>query len=194
MLLMEPLLLISIIFHDLQHNLFCPTLGSLKNLLSIPNLLKFHNNEPISRYILTYCGGHLVCPFNMEMYFLHFWSILLNYFIDNFLPLTLSLKYIFSFSLFFLRPQHSMWRFPGQELNLSCSCNLCHSCSNARSFNLLHQAWDQTHTSVATGTTTVGFLTHCTTVGTPSLQYFQNSYYSATEIPDSLPNFFLFHF
>ena len=102
--------------------------------------------------------------------------------------------YIFSFFLFFLRPQHSMWRFPGQELNLSCSCNLWHSCSNARSFNLLHQAWDQTHTSVATGTTTVGFLTHCTTVGTPSLQYFQNSYYSATEIPDSLPNFFLFHF
>ena len=28
---------------------------------------------------------------------------------------------------------HGIWKFPGQELNLSLSCDLCHSCSNAPS-------------------------------------------------------------
>ena len=63
----------------------------------------------------------------------------------------------------------SIWEFPGQRLNLSCSCDLHHSCHNARSFNPLHQAWYQTHTCAATWVSAVRFLTHCTTVGTPQL-------------------------
>ena len=30
---------------------------------------------------------------------------------------------------------HDIWKFPGQGLNLSRTCNLCHSCSNAGSLN-----------------------------------------------------------
>lgn len=85
--------LLLIIFHD-SLILFVPlTLGSLKNHVSFPNLLKFHNNESVPRYISTYCGRHLVCPFNIEMCFLQFWSILFNYFIDNFLLCTFSLQF-----------------------------------------------------------------------------------------------------
>ena len=36
-------------------------------------------------------------------------------------------------------------------------------------FNLLHPARDQTHISAVTQATAVGFLTHCTMVGTPSV-------------------------
>ena len=83
---------INIIFHD-SLLLFVPlTLGSLKNHVSFPNLLKFHNNESVPRYISTYCGGHLVCLFNIEMCFLQFRSILLNYFTNNVLPCTFSLQ------------------------------------------------------------------------------------------------------
>ena len=85
--------LLLIIFHD-SLILFVPlTLGSLKNHVSFPNLLKFHNNESVPRYISTYCGRHLVCPFNIEMCFLQFWPILFNYFIDNFLLCTFSLQF-----------------------------------------------------------------------------------------------------
>ena len=41
------------------------------------------------------------------------------------------------------------WKLPGQGLNLSHSCNLCHSCSNAGSFNPLHLVVDWTYTSAA---------------------------------------------
>ena len=34
---------------------------------------------------------------------------------------------------------HSIWKFPGQELNPRHSCDLCCSCDNARSFNPLCQ-------------------------------------------------------
>ena len=37
---------------------------------------------------------------------------------------------------------HIIRKFPSQGLKLSCSCNLCHSCSNTRPFNPLHQAGD----------------------------------------------------
>ena len=43
--------------------------------------------------------------------------------------------------LFFNVCTHSIWKFPGQELNLSCSCNLYH-CGNAESLNPLHLAGD----------------------------------------------------
>ena len=44
--------------------------------------------------------------------------------------------------------------------------DLCLNCANARSFNPLCQAGDQTHASSVTWTIAVGF-THCTTAGTP---------------------------
>ena len=51
----------------------------------------------------------------------------------------------------------------GQRLNLSHSCELHHSCGNTRSFNPLHWARNQTHTSAATQATAVRFFTDCTT-------------------------------
>ena len=59
------------------------------------------------------------------------------------------------------------WKFLGQGLNLSHNCDPSHSCSNAGSFNPLHQVRDQTYTSTVTWAAAVRFLTHCTTVGTP---------------------------
>ena len=61
-----------------------------------------------------------------------------------------------------------IWKFPGQGLNPSHSCDLCCSCSNARYFNPLHWAGDQTSASIATQATAVGFLLHGATAGTPS--------------------------
>ena len=55
----------------------------------------------------------------------------------------------------------SIWKLLSQIWNLSFSCG------NARSFNLLHWAGDQTRTSTASQTTAVWFLTHCTIAGTP---------------------------
>ena len=72
-----------------------------------------------------------------------------------------------------LPPPFGIQKFPGQVLNLSQSCNLSHHCSNARSFNPLHQARDQTLTSVVIQAAAGGFLTHCIMVETPSfLSYF----------------------
>ena len=37
-------------------------------------------------------------------------------------------------NIFFLfQPPHSIWKFPGQESDLSCSCDLCCNCGNAGS-------------------------------------------------------------
>ena len=53
---------------------------------------------------------------------------------------------VFSFFFsFFGCPQHM--EFPDQGSALSCSCDLYHSCGNARSFNQLCQAGDQTYMS-----------------------------------------------
>ena len=71
------------------------------------------------------------------------------------------------FFFFFVALTCGIWRFPGQRLNLSSSWELCCSSSNARSFNPLHQARDQTHASAVTQTTAVRFLTQCAIVGTP---------------------------
>ena len=62
---------------------------------------------------------------------------------------------------------HSIWKLPGQGLNPSHSCDLCHSCSNTGSFNPLHWAGYQTHTSTATLAAAVRSLTHCTAAVTP---------------------------
>ena len=53
------------------------------------------------------------------------------------------------------------WKFLGQGLNLSHSCNLSHRCSNTRSMNPLHWAGDQTYTFTVTSASVVRFLTHC---------------------------------
>ena len=47
---------------------------------------------------------------------------------------------ILFFSFFLIDHILSRLKFLGQRLNLSCSRDLCHSCSNTRSFNPLHQA------------------------------------------------------
>ena len=52
---------------------------------------------------------------------------------------------------------------PSQGLNPG------HNWSSARSFNPLLQAREQTHASENTQAAAVGFLTHCTTVGTPKV-------------------------
>ena len=60
-------------------------------------------------------------------------------------------KTYFILFFFFLNGHtHGTWKFLGQELNLNQSCDLRHSCGNAKSFNSLHQAGDQTPTSTAT--------------------------------------------
>ena len=69
---------------------------------------------------------------------------------------------------FFIGHTCCIWTFLGQELNPSYSCNLHCSCCNARSFNPLPQAGDQTQASTATQAATVRFVTHCATVGTPA--------------------------
>ena len=76
--------------------------------------------------------------------------------------------FFFFFFFFAYGHTHDMWKFLGQGLNLSCSYNLCHSCSNARflTHSVLDQRW--TPTSTATQATAVGSLTYCTTAGTPT--------------------------
>ena len=61
---------------------------------------------------------------------------------------------------------HCIWKFLDQGSNLSSSCNLCHSCSNAWPFNTLCQAGDWTQASAVTQATAVVFLTHCATTRT----------------------------
>ena len=74
--------------------------------------------------------------------------------------------FFFFFFSFFTAPQHM--EFLGQGLNQSCSCDLCHSCSNTRSL---------THFP-ASGITRLppqreaGSLTHCAIAGTPVFAFF----------------------
>ena len=69
--------------------------------------------------------------------------------------------YIYIFFSFLATPRHI--EFPDQRSDLSCSCNLCHSCGNTRSFNPLRWTGDQTFI--------LGLQrccwSHYTTVGTP---------------------------
>ena len=79
----------------------------------------------------------------------------------------LSFEFIdFSLDCFFFFFLSGLWKFLGQGLKLSHSCDLCCNCSSARSFNPLCWAGDQTHSFTATW---IRFLTYCTTVGTPNL-------------------------
>ena len=65
-------------------------------------------------------------------------------------------------NFFFNGTTHSIWKFLGQGLNLSCSFNLYHI---AGSFNPLGRAGDQASASAGTGAAG-GFLMHCTKVET----------------------------
>ena len=81
---------------------------------------------------------------------------------------------LYSFFFFFFNffcHTHGIWKFLGQGLNLSPSCDLCHSCSNTGSFNTLCQDRYQTHTSSVTPATVVGFLIHCATAETPMIKF-----------------------
>ena len=64
------------------------------------------------------------------------------------------------FFFFFYGGTHSIWKFPGQGVYPSHSCHLRWSCSNSRSFNLLHQVGDWTCTSAGIWATAVWFLIH----------------------------------
>ena len=67
--------------------------------------------------------------------------------------------YIFLFFsfFFFLMATLREWKFPSQAMNPSCSCHLCQSCSNARSFNPLCRIGDGTHTSAVTQAIAITF-------------------------------------
>ena len=58
----------------------------------------------------------------------------------SFVPVLFSLEsipssffFLFFFFFFFFSCTCSIWMFPGQGSNLSCSCDICHSCNNTRS-------------------------------------------------------------
>ena len=59
------------------------------------------------------------------------------------LDFTSTCSFFFFFFFFLFGLTLGIWKFPGQGSNLSCSCDLCHSCSNT------------------------GSLTYCATAGTP---------------------------
>ena len=63
---------------------------------------------------------------------------------------------------------HSIWKFLGQRLNASHSCDPSCSCGNNGSFNSLCRARDQTCTSAVTQAAALELSTYCTTAGTPS--------------------------
>ena len=78
---------------------------------------------------------------------------------------SLALFFFFSFLA-------TLWymEFPGQESALSHSCDLCHSCGNARSFlSTLYQVRDRNCLPALQG---LG-RSHCTTAVTLSLSYIQ---------------------
>ena len=79
--------------------------------------------------------------------------------------------FVFFVFLFFYGRSHGMWKFQGQLLNLSHSCNQEYCWGNATSLNSLCPARARTRTSTATRATEVRFLTHCTTVGTPEITW-----------------------
>ena len=71
--------------------------------------------------------------------------------------------------------------------------DLHHNCGNTRSFNPLHWVGDQTLTSAATWAAAVGFLTHCTTTGTPRTnRIWWKTGYRIRERQDSKMTFFFF--
>ena len=85
----------------------------------------------------------LTCVFSLFVLFVHF----INGIFVSSLICTKSL-YIQDSFYFWLHLQHV--EVPGPRLNLSCSCDRCHSYGNARFLNLLYQARDLIHTTTGT--------------------------------------------
>ena len=71
--------------------------------------------------------------------------------------------WVLAFTFSFFSCTYSIWKSPGQGMNPSCICGLCHSCHNARS--LTHCA--RLGIKPAMPQKQVRSSTHCTTVGTP---------------------------
>ena len=84
-----------------------------------------------------------------------------------YLPENSPILFICLFFFFFYGHTCSTWKFPGQGLNLSHSCNLHCSCGNTASFNTLHRVGELIYVSAATWAAEVGFLTYFIAAGTP---------------------------
>lgn len=78
----------------------------------------------------------------------------------------------FFFFFFCMAPRAAQWISQAKDWIRSCSCDLPCSCSNAGSFNSWGQAGNRAHASKATQAAAVGFLTNCTTAGTPRFHSF----------------------
>ena len=70
------------------------------------------------------------------------------------------------FFFFFFSCTHGIWKFLGQELNLSHTCDLW-QLQQCWILNPLHWARDQTSNTIETSWS----LTHCTAAGTPGSYY-----------------------
>ena len=72
--------------------------------------------------------------------------------------------FYFYFYFFATSTAYGPWKFPGQGLNLSRSCDLCHRCSLAHSCDHARS------------------LTHCATVGTPPFPFYLFIYFDRQDI------------
>ena len=66
--------------------------------------------------------------------------LILVFYIWNFIQCNVTIMEI----MWSINSHGSVWKFLGQGSNPSCSYDLCHNYSSARSFNLLHHAGDPT--------------------------------------------------
>lgn len=82
---------------------FLPSLEIL-DLFFNDEVQKCHDDEAWCRFFYIHCSRHLVDPFNLEIYSLQFWKVLLYYFFDN--------SFLFIFSML------SLWNLFWLRLNL----------------------------------------------------------------------------
>ena len=147
--------------------------GFFKKIILWVFIYKFCLDFPCGSQQYKFC---LLNPFSQlpqeKFYYCFFILCVLDIFLFLFMSCNLLLLLLFEkfyFILFYFNG-----RTHGQELNPNCSRDPCLNCNNVRSFNPLHWASAQTHTSSATGAMAVGFLTHCATAGTPGNLYILN--------------------
>ena len=116
--------------------------------------------------IVWICHSSVYLLFNLCMFFIHSYTWGSKCFS---IYCQICKRYIHFFDLYLTPPFYfnghtcGIWKFQGEGLNTSHSCKLCHSCSDTKSFNPLHQAREWTHASAVTQATAVWYLTHCTT-------------------------------
>ena len=167
-------------------NSFCVSFGSLClwRDWSISSGLSDCGQELFTVFVYYAFNFHEPCS-NTSLSFL-IWLIARN----QLLPSLWFSFWFFFVCLFFNGCMCGIWKLLGQGFNLSHSCELDHSCGNARSFNPLHQAGNQTWTFAVTQATEVGFLTHGATAGTPD--FYSDSYYLFSSATLDLICFFFF--